>query len=514
VPTGPTQASIARHFAPEELRDKVEELLQRRRRPAFDAVAIIDFPMLPREATPLARSAARTGLPVLISGETGTGKSRLARAIHGCGAAQRFVALSARNCSAAALRQSVSLAPGDVTVFVREISDIDAEGQDFILELLECGGLSSETGWHSVRVICATSLAIDTLKRVEGLDRELLYRLSVLPLHIPPLRERVGDIPVLAEHVGQQLGRALSIEPPTFTPQALSRLSHYLWFGNLAEFETVLMRSAALSRQRRLDAGDLLFGYGAPLASAPVARDEHPGAAPRKERPTGNATVDLVINELAHEFKNPMVTIKTVSQGIERMAGDEEGRQQIARLTGDAVERMDRTLENLMQYSRFHSPDRQAASLHALLAPCLSDITAVLADRGVALDYHPPVSTVVCVDSAQVSYAFDNLLRAVARDLEEGQTLLVRPLEGANGVVLEFPAGRHGVGAKLTAFSATEKTNGAPPPPLGVVLARTLVERNGGQLEASTTKGQATVTVRLPARGDDNDEVDREGMQR
>jgi signal transduction histidine kinase len=515
VPTGPAQASIGRHFDPEELRDKVEALLSRRPRPTFDAVAIIDFPMLPREATQLARSAARTGLPVLISGETGTGKARLARAIHGCGEAQRFISLSQRSCSAAALQQAANLASGDITVFVGEISGIDAEGQDFILELLECGGISSDTGWHSVRAICATSLGLESLTKVEGLDRELLYRLSVLPLRIPPLRERVSDIPALAQHVGHQLGRALSTEPLSFTPQALSRLSHYLWFGNLAEFETVLMRSAALNPHRRLDAKDLLFGYGTPVpAGALPARRARAGAVGQKERLSSNETVSLVINELAHEFKNPMVTIKTVSQGIERMAGDEEGRQQIARLTGDAVERMDRTLENLMQYSRFHSPARHAASLHALLAPCLSDITAVLADRGVALDYHPPVSTVVCVDSAQVSYAFDNLLRAVARDLEEGQTLLVRPLDGASGVVLEFPAGGHGVGAKLAAFSATEKTNGAPPPPLGIVLARTLVERNGGQLEASTTKGQATVTVRLPARGDDNDDADLEGIQR
>src|SRR5262249_51350438 len=157
-------------------------------------------------------------------------------------------------------------------------------------EFLDCGGFHSATGWHRVRLIVATAHSIDDLARGRGLDKELFYRLSVLPITLTTLRERAQDIPVLATQITGDLARAISAEPPTLTDRAIDRLPRYLWFGNLAELETVLTRTVALQRGGLIDAEDLLFGYG---RIVPHERDEGAAAAPEIARePAANAAVD------------------------------------------------------------------------------------------------------------------------------------------------------------------------------------------------------------------------------
>lgn len=494
-------AAIPRMFSPEDLRSHIQTLLSSRAppaQPAWDPWWAIDYPILPKEATVLVRRAIDTLLPVMLCGEPGTGKTRLARAIHALGRSARFVSFTAATCTPESLRQAGAVAPGNLTVFISDVGAASADMQQLVLDLLDCGGFPSAAGWHSVRLICATPQSFDELARARLLAKEVFYRLSVLPVNLPPLRERPYDIPALAHYLTTQLGRRLSAGPVSFTPRAMHRLMHYLWFGNLAELETVLTRTLALTPSRIIDAEDLLFGYGRIL---PRQSDTGAVVSPtRATPPAADEAVELIINELAHEFKNPMVTIKTVAQHLERLIADEAGRQQVARLTGEAVERMDRTLENLLQFTRFRLPAREEVPLHALLAPVLTDLSPALAERHVLLNCQIPETVTVFVDAAQIVYAFDNMLRSIGRDLVGGQTLWIHPADGTAAVTFEFDSGHHPVAAKLVGLLERQPPSEEEPLPLGLLFAKTLIERNGGRLEIHVHNNKTAIDVRLPVR--------------
>ena len=493
------QPALPYPFAPHDLRARVETLLAAS--PLLVVIhgnpADIDYPIVPRGAAVLARRAAATRFPILICGESGSGKARLARAIHSLAHHGQFLSLPAPHCAPAALQQASRICPGDITLFVTAIEVVTPETGPCLLEIAERGGFSTDKGWHNVRLICATNCSFEELAGREKLGRSLLYKISVFPITLPPLRERAPDIPALARHIVASLGPLLGAEPVTFTQRAMDRLVHYLWFGNLAELETVLTRSVVLAERRLLDAEDLLFGYGRLLPRSPeepVVTREPPAA------PEASETVDLIINELAHEFKNPMVTIKTVAQHLERLLADDTGREQVARLTGEAVDRMDRALENLLQFTRFRAPTRGDFQLNTLLAPCLSELAPTLTERGVLLNYRPPERLSVFVDGAQVAYAFENLLRAIVRDLAEGQTLSVHSLDGTAAVTFEFAGVRHPLAGKLSEFLDHSPNAAEGLLPLGMVFAKTLIERNGGRIQAHAQADITTITVWLPSR--------------
>lgn len=494
-------AAIPRWFSPEELRARVDALLTSRGQtePTISTWSLLEYPVLPTETIELARRASGTHFPVLICGEPGTGKTRLARAIHSLGRRGRFVVLSARNCTPAGLQHISGSTPGDLTVFVHDVADTTPEGQQLLLDVLDCGGFHSETGgWHRVRLMCATAQHFEGLARAPCFDKELFYRVSVLPITLQPLRERTHDLVALGNHIATRLAALLSSEPVTFTKRAMERLTHYLWFGNLTEFETVLTRTTLLVRTPTIDADDLQFGYG---RMAPHGVGEPP-ALGREITPEAGPpeAVDLIINELAHEFKNPMATIKTVAQHLERLLDDETGREQAARLTAEAVDRMDHTLENLLQFTRFRRPASQATSLNAVLAPCLKELAPLLTERRILVNYPPPEPTTVFVDGSQIGYAFENLIRAVVRDLEEGETLTIRTLAAAPAVRFEFAAMRHPVAGKFSRILEKPAGNQELALPLGLVFAKTLIERNGGRIEIGTAGDTAAITVRLPSR--------------
>lgn len=496
--TDDPQAVLSYPFRPEDLRARVQAVLARRATQVAPSRAHpdVEFPFFPEDAVALASQAARCRFPVLICGEPGTGKVRLARGIHALARVGRLLAVPAASCSPTVLQQSVGASPsGQLTLVIGEIANLTADGEQLLLELINSGEFSASTGRHAVRLICTSAHSFEELAATATLTRELFYRISVLPITLPPLRERAADILALVELFADRLTRSLCAPPVRFTPRAMERLGHYMWFGNVAELETVLTRSIVLAQRQTLDVGDLLFGYGRIVAPRPEEPARGREAAPDA---IGNDAVDLIVNELAHEFKNPMVTIKTVAQHLERLLADEAGREQVSRLTGDAVDRMDRTLENLLQFTRFREPAPCTVALSALLTPGFAEIAALLTERRVLLQYRPPDAAEVFVDPAQIAYAFENLLRVIARDLVEGQTLSVQTHEGTMPLTFEFDGGRHPLAGKLSEFLDCPSEGAHALLPLGVVFAKTLIERNGGQIEVRSSKSANRITVWLP----------------
>ena len=234
-----------------------------------------------REVFETIRQAAPTRATVLIQGESGTGKELVARALHQCSPRREgpFVPV---HCAALAptlleselfghekgaftgaverRRGRFEMADGG-TLFLDEIGEIDASLQVKILRVLEerkferVGG--TETLSVDVRLIAATNR--DLRKKVaEGSFREdLFYRLYVVNLTVPPLRERDGDVVLLAQHYLKALAAENGKKTRSITPEAMDALAAYSWPGNVRELRNVIERMVVLGTGERLDVRDL-----------------------------------------------------------------------------------------------------------------------------------------------------------------------------------------------------------------------------------------------------------------
>ena len=225
--------------------------------------------------------AARVNSTVLILGESGTGKEMIARHIHFEGSRQKkpFVVV---NCAAipdnlveselfghekGAFTGADASRPGKFedantgTLFLDEIGDMHLESQAKLLRVLQDGVVervgSSKTRQVDVRVIAATNR--DLRERVErGEFREDLYfRLEVLPVYLPPLRERIDDLPLLIKHFREKLSAKIGIEAPQVGPEVVDAFRRYRWPGNVRELEHTLEQLFILANDNVLTAKDL-----------------------------------------------------------------------------------------------------------------------------------------------------------------------------------------------------------------------------------------------------------------
>jgi DNA-binding NtrC family response regulator len=217
---------------------------------------------------------------VLVTGESGTGKELVARAIHTHGPhhAEPFVAV---NCGALAetlletelfghVRGSFTGAvadkrgifeqAGEGTVFLDEVSEMSAGLQVKLLRVLQEREVTPVGGVAPVsvraRVIAASNRDTDALTSAEGFRQDLLYRLNVINIHLPPLRERREDIPLLVAHFLHKHTPA-GQTPPTIDEDARRRLSEYLWPGNVRELENAVERAVTLNQSGPVTPTDL-----------------------------------------------------------------------------------------------------------------------------------------------------------------------------------------------------------------------------------------------------------------
>jgi len=217
-----------------------------------------------------------TDLTVLIFGESGTGKELVARALHDFGRRRKgpFVAVNMAAIprelieselfghekgafTGASARRSGRFEQADGgTLFLDEIGDMPLEAQTRLLRVLQQGEFLPVGGQRpirtNVRIVAASHRDLRAMT-AQGLFREdLFYRLNVVPLRLPPLRERVEDIPALVHHFflkGVQEGLPLK----TLTPEAMARLKAYAWPGNVRELENLVRRLAVLCREEVID---------------------------------------------------------------------------------------------------------------------------------------------------------------------------------------------------------------------------------------------------------------------
>jgi two-component system response regulator AtoC len=239
-----------------------------------------------RDLLELASRVARHNTTVLVTGESGTGKEVLARAIHRMSprAERSFVAI---NCAAipehlleselfghtkgsftgaTADRAGLFELAHEGTLLLDEVGDLPLELQAKLLRVLEEGEVRRVGGREprkvDVRVLAATAKPLEQEVDRGGFRADLFYRLNVVRLHLPPLRERPEDIPALLAHFARQAAQRLG-HPVSVTPAALAALTHYPWPGNVRELRNAVERAAVLGGDRQLDAKDFAAANGA-----------------------------------------------------------------------------------------------------------------------------------------------------------------------------------------------------------------------------------------------------------
>ncbi|KPK85176.1 MAG: hypothetical protein AMJ81_04050 [Phycisphaerae bacterium SM23_33] len=304
---------VAKPFSPEELEAAVHKALRERRllrdyRELQEALAdryrisrlVGESPAMKRVLA-LVEQVAQTDATVLLTGESGTGKELVAHAIHfssprkngrfvavNCGAiapslvaSELFGHVRGAFTGAIANHDGLIQAAGGGTLFLDEISNLSLDLQATLLRVIETrevrGVGASDSVKVDVRYIAATNRDLQTLVGEGRFREDLFYRLNVFPIHIPPLRERREDIPLLARHFLSIFSARMHKRIEEFTPEAIEVLMQYDWPGNVRELYNVIERLVILCTGGRVGQAHLREGGPrGPYLAPRVARKASP----------------------------------------------------------------------------------------------------------------------------------------------------------------------------------------------------------------------------------------------
>jgi transcriptional regulator with GAF, ATPase, and Fis domain len=280
------------------------------------------------------RQVADSTSPVLLLGETGTGKEVIARAIHrlsprnsgpfatiNCGAipggvidSELFGHEKGAFTGAVAVHRGRFERANGGTIFLDEIGELPMEAQVRLLRVLQEREIervgAAETIKVDIRVIAATHRNLSAMAENDDFRKDLLFRLNVFPVTIPPLRDRKTDIPALTQHFFQKKGRELGMwQTPTISQAFLNRLMSYDWPGNVRELENFIERTLIMNR------GGTLGKVPSPALS-PMPEDSEKGDV---------ASPFLTLDEAMKRH---------ILMGMRRCGGQIEGDAGVARLLG------------------------------------------------------------------------------------------------------------------------------------------------------------------------------------
>jgi DNA-binding NtrC family response regulator len=273
----PDGDAMARDYAADSLIVRLEDLqsqvetLRSTLGPSDESGPLVGRSKAFAQAAALLRKAASTQVTVLLTGETGVGKERFARALHAMSprADKPFVAV---NCAAlpgelieselfgaekGAYTGASAARPGRFerahggTLMLDELGELPLPAQAKLLRVLQNGEVERLGGTQprkvDVRVVAATNVDLEEAVAAGRFRRDLMYRINVYPIRIPSLRERVDDIEPLAAHLLQRFAAQHDKRLPGFTDRALDAMRRYSWPGNVRELENLIERGVILS---------------------------------------------------------------------------------------------------------------------------------------------------------------------------------------------------------------------------------------------------------------------------
>jgi transcriptional regulator with PAS, ATPase and Fis domain len=301
-PESTMQPLVAKFGALQNELDAARREIAQARRPKHHIASFIGASAQALEVKRLARRVALTDSAVLLLGETGTGKELLAHGIH---AASRRAARPLVSVNIAAVPDTLleaeffGVAPGAYTgaerkgrdgkfkladggtLFLDEIGDMPLALQAKLLRALQEQEIeplgSNRVERVDVRVVAATSRDLASMVAANTFRADLYYRLNVLPIHLPPLRERLADLEALVEALAEDIARRSGMAHKTLSPEALDLLAAHRWPGNIRELRNVLEQATLMTDAVQLEPAH--FAAALRLARAVVAEEPAPGAA-------------------------------------------------------------------------------------------------------------------------------------------------------------------------------------------------------------------------------------------
>jgi len=316
-----------------------------------------------REAISLARRASTTDIPVLVTGESGTGKEVFARAIHGAGArsGRPFVAV---NCGAlpgdliesilfghekGAFPGAVDRRPGKFKeasggpLFLDEVGELPMPAQVKLLRAIQTGEIDPVGATGSVKVdirlISAANRDLRAMVAAGTFREDLYYRISVFPLHLPPLRERRADIAGMAEMFLARYRTAAAVRIQGFSQAAIEAMRRAEWPGNVRQLENTIHRAVVLADGPLIRPEHLV---GLDLAGADAGPSE-PANGTRQHTPPPDSRIDILHRPDGHV--RPLAEIE--AEAIRRALGQYRGRMaEVARRLGIGRSTLYRKLED------------------------------------------------------------------------------------------------------------------------------------------------------------------------
>ena len=301
-----------------------------------------------RDVLAVARKVARHPSTVLVTGESGTGKELIARLVHSASprAERAFVAVNcaaipdalleselfghARGAFTGAVQERRGLfeeADGG-TIFLDEIGDLPLALQVKLLRVLQEGEIrrvgDNAPRTVDVRIVTATSRDLEAEVRENRFRADLYYRVNVVRLHLPPLRERGEDIAELAKHFASAHAARLGIAQPSIKPAALRALMDYAWPGNVRELENVIERALVLAENGTIGAEEL-----PPAVRGVVAPTSAVVGAPNAG---GDAVGDLSVKRQTETLERALI-----KQALDRTGGNRTRAAQLLDLSHRAL---------------------------------------------------------------------------------------------------------------------------------------------------------------------------------
>ena len=524
-----TVGCLAKPFNPYELKQKVGMLLARTAvlpsmRPMRAAPRkppqsqYLRYPFLDQTTAALVQRFARTHLPLLISGEIGCGQERIVRGI--CALAGADVTCSFVNAVdvnneflASKIAEPGWRAERSGRIFVvEEIEKLSASAQSKLLNFIQ----ELETTSVECRFLATTKM--DLLEQVykgEFLEG-LYYRVATLSLKLRPLRDRRNDIPTIAAWFAQYFAPLLELNQITFSPEARDRLANYLWFGNLSEIETVIARTLAVRRKTTIEAHDLIFDFsGADQAqefsgveefSSPEEKRNNlrmvsPWASGRqvpgsevgqRERAS---ELKVLIHELAHEMKNPMVTIKTFAQLLDDRYEDEDFRARFRDVVSSDIERMDDLLEVMIEFADFRQPRLDRVSLEERLHFTMEELREECGKRQATVSLQSSrTGPAILADENQLDYILKNVLSSVVSQARLGSEIGVE-IQQTGTVVMSYLREGPRMASITQYLGSVSEATGESILPLRILLAKQLVERIGGDIAVDSTDAEKEIVM-------------------
>ena len=306
--------------------DAAHRQLAAQRRPRYTIASFVGASPAALEVKRQARRVAAIDSTVLLLGETGTGKEVLAQAIHAASAraARPFVGVNIAAVPETLLEaEFFGVAPGAYTgadrkgregkfkladggtLFLDEIGDMPLALQSKLLRVLQEQEVeplgSNRVERVNVRVIAATSRDLSAMVAEGRFRADLYYRLAVLPIRLPPLRERLDDLEALADVLMEDISRRSGLPARALAPDALEWMASQAWPGNIRELRNTLEQAALMTDERVLGAGH--FGAGVSCA-APAMLPAAPGATPpMRESPPALPAVPRTLAEQVAELE-------------------------------------------------------------------------------------------------------------------------------------------------------------------------------------------------------------------